>query len=206
MPRKKPRKKESVPVKRAAEGKKEVERLRRKYKVSTNRRKRFLPGEEAHIADMVVVLKLAGYSNTQVAKATGCSRKQVAEFLGQKVVQEKLISLRAMLPQAALDLLQGLMIEAVVAVADVMRSSEDDKFVLQAAFDILDRGGIPKSSRQERKNLEELTVNLEDGGMVEKLRQLPVEKQEEAAQMIEKLEEMLLDVATGTEDGNAESS
>jgi hypothetical protein len=84
------------------------------------------------------------------------------------------------------------MLEAVQAVADVMRSSESDDMILKAAGDILDRGGVPKSSRGERKVITEdkITIGTEEG-LLEALRQLPPDKQEEAAQMIENVENFL---------------
>jgi DNA-binding XRE family transcriptional regulator len=53
------------------------------------------------------VLKLAGYTNSQIASAIGISRGQVREILEKPEVTEKL-SLRTRLPQAALDLDSGL--------------------------------------------------------------------------------------------------
>lgn len=183
--------KESVPVRRASAKKKETERIRRRYKVDVSKGRKLLPGEIPYVENMVVVLKLAGYSKVQIAKIIGISRKQVDLMLDDPKVQEQLVSLRARLPQAALELLEGYMIEAVQAIVDVMRRSDNDKYILQAAGEVLDRAGMPKSSRQERFQLNEDRTTFTDDGIVERLRAAPVEVQEQAAQLIETLEELL---------------
>ncbi len=183
--------KESTPNKRAVNRKKEVDRIRRRYKVDVNKKRRLLPGEIPHVQNMIVVLRLAGYSNVQIARIIGISRNQVTDHLKEPAVAELLVSLRARLPQAALDLLQGYMIEAVQAIVDVMRRSGDDKYILQAASEILDRAGLPKASKQERHTIEEERVTFTDDGIVESLREAPIEVQEEAAQLIERLESIL---------------
>jgi hypothetical protein len=182
---------QSQPIKRAADAKREVARVKRKYKVDLNKRKKLLPAEISHVEDTVVVLKLAGYSRSQMAKVIGISKGQVKEILELPAVNERLVELRQALPQAALDLLQGYMIEAVQAIVDVMRSTHDDKFVLQAASEILDRAGLPKASRQERHQVNEDRTTFTDEGIVDRLRAAPVHVQEQAATMIEQLENLL---------------
>lgn len=181
----------NTPHRRASETKKQVTRVRRKYKVDVNKRRKLLPGEIEHVEDMAIVLALAGYSRTQTGQMIGISRGQVREILERPHVSEKLIALRARLPQAALELLHGLMIEAVVAIADVMRTTKNEKYILEAASDILDRGGLPKASRQERHTVNEDKTTISDEGLLEKLRSAPVEVQEKAAELIEGLEELL---------------
>lgn len=164
---------------------KRTARIRRRYKSDVTKKKRFLPGEEYGIVQMVVVLRLAGYSNTQIAKTIGVSRGQVKAYLDTPDGAELLTTLREALPAAALDLLENYTIEAVQAIVDVMRASEDDTVILKAAAEILDRAGLPKASRQERTQTNEQKITVTDDGMLEALRQLPPEKQEEAAAMIE---------------------
>src|SRR4030095_2880232 len=158
-----------------------------------------LPGEIPHVIDTLIVLKLAGYSGSQMAKVIGISRGQIREFLAMPEVAERLGTLRAGLPQAALNLLQGYMSEAVQALVDVMRRTGDDKYILQAAGEILDRAGLPKVSRQERHTINEEKTTFTDDGIVERLREAPGEVQEQAAQMIEQLEQLL----GGGDDGEA---
>jgi hypothetical protein len=185
----------STPAVRATASKKEVQRVRRKYKTNLNKSRKFLPGEQDHVIDMIVVLKVSGYPNTQIAQVVGISREQVGKLLKEPDVTERLVMLRAALPQAALDLMQAYMVEAVVTVVDVMRTESDSKYVLQAAAEILDRGGMPKSSRQERHSTEEHNTTFTDDGIVERLREAPPEVQEKAAQMIEEFEKLLTDYA-----------
>jgi hypothetical protein len=153
-----------------------------------------LPGEKDHIKDMVIVLKLSRYSNTQIGSVVGISRGQVKELLIEEDVAERLQSLQENLPGAALELLQGYSIEAVQAIVDVMRSSLDDGMILKAASEVLDRTGVSKVSKSEANvhnvNENKTTIGA-DGDLMEALRQLPPDKQEEAAQMIENLESYL---------------
>lgn len=181
----------STPDARASEGKKEIARVRRKYKVNTKTNRKLLPGEIPHVEAMVCVLKLAGYSGRQMSQVIGISRAQVAEILADPKVQNQIVELRARIPSAAIELLQGYMIEAVQAIVDVMRTTDDDKLVIMAASEILDRAGVPKASRQERHNVNEDRTTFTDDGIVEKLRKASPEVQEEAAQIIERLETLL---------------
>lgn len=185
----------ATPAIRAQRAKIQVERVRRRYKKGLRTRKRLMKNEEKHVETMVVILQLGGYSRTQMAQVIGISRMQVREFLDRPSAQELLISLRQRLPGAALELLHGYMIEAVQAIVDVMRSSTDDKYILQAAGEVLDRAGLPKSSRQERHTINDERMVVTDDGIVEKLREASPEVQEEAAQIIERLEELLVKAA-----------
>lgn len=185
----------STPERRVADSKREVARVRRKYKVNTTKRKKLLPSEIPHVEHMVVILKCAGYSQRQMASVIGISKGQVAEILHKPEISEEVAVLRASLPRAAMELMQGYMIEAVQAIVDVLRASNDDKMILQAAGEILDRGGIPKASRQERHQVNEDRTTFTDEGLLERLREAPVEVQEKAAQMIDEFEKLLSDHA-----------
>jgi hypothetical protein len=189
----------STPAKRASDGKRQVKHIQRRYKTDLKKRRKLLPGEIEYVDDMVIVMKLAGFTNSQIGSSIGISRGQVKEVLEKPEVTEKLVSLRTRLPQAALDLIQGLMIEAVITIGDVMRTSPDPKWRLQSAFDLLDRGGVTKASKQERHTINEERTTFTDDGIVEKLRTAPLEVQEEAAQIIERLE-ILLQVNAETAD------
>jgi len=187
------RKRNTSPDARAAEKDKEATRIKRRYSKNLTLKKKFLPGEVEHVEDMVIVLRLAGYSKEQIAGIIGISSPQITKILNSPAVAEKLIKFRAALPQAALDLLQGYMIEAVQTLVDIMRVSEDDKIVLAAAGEILDRAGLSKASRQERHQINEQRTTFVDDGIVEKLRAASPEVQEQAAQAIEMLEKLLSD-------------
>lgn len=166
-------------------------KVRRRYKKNTLLSRKLLPGEIEHVDDMVIVLRLAGYSQRQIAQTVGLSQTQVDQILDKPHVTDKLIEIRAALPKAALELLQGFMIEAVQSIVDVMRTSQDDKLVLQAAGEILDRSGLAKASRQERTQITENRTVFTDEGIIEKLRSASPEVQEQAAQAIEALENLL---------------
>lgn len=195
---------ESTPDKRAADAKREVSAVRRKYKVNVNQRKKLLPAEIPHVEDTVIVLKLAGYTRSQMSKVIGISRGQIREILEDPKVNERLVEIRKALPQAALNLLQGYMIESVQAIVDVMRRTNDDKLILQAAGEVLDRAGLPKASRQERHQVNEDRTTFTDEGIVERLRQLPIPVQEEAAKMIEDLEKLLTVASEESENGEGD--
>lgn len=83
------------------------------------------------------------------------------------------------------------MIEAVQAIVDVMRVADDHGVVLKAASEILDRTGLPKTSKQERHNTNEDAITVTDDGIVDRLREASPEVQEEAAQLVERLESLL---------------
>jgi predicted transcriptional regulator len=191
----------SVPLKRAAVAKKEIKSIRRRYKIPTT--KKFSPGEEEAVKFQLIVLKLAGYSQTQIAAALGVTRAQVGEFLHEPGSQELLVTLRQRIAGAALELLEIFTIESLMTIVDVMRTSEFDDLRLKAAAEILDRAGIPKTSRQERKVEQEEKHTLTDEGIVDALRALPPEKQEEAARMLEQVEEFVNSQAVGKENGKA---
>lgn len=179
----------SSPLQRRADHAREIKRIRKLH--DSRFRKKLLPGEIPHVEDMVVILTLAGYTRAQVGTVIGISAAQVRETLNKPHVGEKLVELRKRLPAAALELLEGLMIEAVTTIADVMRTSQDDKITLLAASEILDRAGLPKASRQERHTVNEEKTTISDDGLLEKIRQATPEQQEQAAQLIEDLENLL---------------
>lgn len=201
-----PTKRESTPNRRASEGMKDVMRVRRKYKRDTTKQSRLLPGEIPAVQNMVAVLHIAHYPKVQIARIIGISKQQVTEFLEDPAVSEMVIMLREGIPQAALDLMEGYMIEAVQAIVDVMRTSEDDGVVLRAASDILDRTGLAKISKKEAHITNEEQTTITDDGILEKLREASPEVQEQAAQMIEGLENLLVRAATEKNEGGDEES
>jgi len=168
-------------------------RVRRKYKVNPKKRRvAFAPGEENHLKHISVILKIAGFSNTQIGASIGVTRGQVGDWLSEPDIQKLHMDTLEAIPGAAKELLQTYSIEAVHAISDVMRSSDDDKMVLEAAKDILDRAGLPKASRSEvdktSTNKFEMGINQDD---LTVLRDLPPHLQEEAAQMMEDFENQL---------------
>src|SRR5580765_4513978 len=112
---------ESTPNRRASEAKQDVLRVRRRYSKNTNRKKKISEATRPYIGNMVAVLHLAHYPNTQIARIVGISRNQVAEMLQEPEIVEMIVTLRSEIPEAALSLMEGYSIEAVQAIVDVMR-------------------------------------------------------------------------------------
>jgi hypothetical protein len=165
--------KNQSPETRARKKSSELTKVRRKYKRNLTLSRKLLPGEKEHVADMVIVLRLAGYNQDQMASVVNLGLSQVKALLAEPYVAEKLLAMRKALPQAALELLQDYMVEAVQTLVDIMRMGDDEKIVLAAAGEILDRGGLSKASRQERHEVREKRTTFTDDGIVEKLRQAP---------------------------------
>jgi hypothetical protein len=179
--------------------------VRRRNSKRLNIRRKLLPGERKHVEEQIAILRISGYNNTQIAKVTGVSRGQVKEILEDAGVIELVNELRLVLTKAASNLLEHSLIEAVQALVNVMRTSTDEQNVIKAAGEILDRGGLPKLSRQEQRREVETRTTFTDDGIVDALRMLPPEQQEEAAQMIEGLQKMLNRAIEG-DDGASPSS
>ena len=179
--------------------------VRRRNSKVVNIRRKLLPGEKKHVEEQIAVLRIAGYNNTQISKVTGVSRGQVKEILEDPGVNELVNELRLTLTKAAANLLEHSLVEAVQALVNILRSSKDEQNIIKAAGEILDRGGLPKLSRQESRREIETKTTFSDDGIVDAIRMLPPEQQEEAAQMIEGLQKMLTDAIEGS-NGDSPSS
>jgi hypothetical protein len=179
--------------------------VRRRNSKKVNIRRRLLPGEKKHVEEQIAVLRISGYNNTQIAKVTGVSRGQVKEILEDAHVIELVNEMRLVLTKAAQNLLEHSLIEAVQALVNILRTSQDEQNVIKAAGEILDRGGLPKLSRQEQRREVETKTTFTDDGIVDAIRMLPPEQQEEAAQMIEGLQKMLTEAIEG-ENGSSPGS
>jgi hypothetical protein len=171
--------------------------VRRRNTKRVNIRRKLLPGERKHIEEQIAVLRISGYNNTQIAKVTGVSRGQVKEILEDASVIELVNEMRLVLTKAAQNLLEHSLIEAVQALVNILRVSTDEQNVIKAAGEILDRGGLPKLSRQEQRKEIETKTTFTDDGIVDVIRMLPPEQQEEAAQMIEGLQKFLSNAIEG---------
>lgn len=160
----------------------------------------FAPGEENHLKTISIILKIAGYSHTQIAASIGVTRGQVGDWLAEEKTQALYIDTLNAIPKAAKDLMQTYSIEAVHAIVDVMRSSTDDRMILEAAKDILDRSGLPKATRSEvdRQDTKKLEVGVNPDDL-STLRDLPPHLQEQAAEMVENLEASLKELVTKNE-------
>lgn len=184
-----------TPEDRAADIKINAARARKRYRTKVTKRRNFIEGEEELVKDMIVVLKLANYSHTQIAMIVGVGKTQVKEFLQDPKLQKKLLHLREALPQAAFDLGRAYLIEAVQAVVHVLRTEKDSAIILKAASELFDRFGIPKVAKSETKvdyphETGMLSNKAED--WLAKFKDEPPELQEQAAQLVEALEEGLV--------------
>jgi len=195
-----------TPASKAASLKKKTDKARRKYKINITKRKKFTyEGEQELVKNMIVVLKLANYTNEQTAMIVGVSRNQVAEFLKDGNVQKQYMRLKQQLPQAALELGQAYLIEAVQAVVHVLRTADDDAIILKAAGEIFDRFGIPKSSRVETtppKGEDDNPISG-DPSLIDRIRGAAPETQEAVAQLQEAFEQgiaQLLEKETGDDE------
>lgn len=174
-----------TPDDKAADLRKASNKARKRYKVNVKKRRKFeFEGEEELTKDMIVVLKLANYSNTQIAMIVGVSRQQVGGYLEDGNVQKKYLALKEKLPQAALELGRAYLIEAVTAVVHVLRTSTNEKMILQAAGELFDRFGIPKSSRIETPSDDGDDDNpMADPSLMDKLRKASPEIQAAVADL-----------------------
>jgi hypothetical protein len=190
------------PEQRAASIDRHRTRIRRQYRKDVSRGRRVRLGEQEHVVNLVVIFTIAGYNPTQIAQTLGITRGKVKFYLDQPETVELMDRILTGLTAAARSLLESYSIEAVQTIADVMRSSDDDKMILQAASEILDRSGLPKASRTEKKvhqTREELTT-ITDDGIVDQLREASPELQEKAAVLVEQLEGLLAQAAGETEE------
>ena len=181
-----------TPKERAANLKAKTDKVRRRYKVTVTKRRKFTyEGEEQLVKNMIVVLKLANYTNQQIAMIVGVSTKQVAVFLADGNVQKQYMRLKEQLPQAALELGQAYLIEAVQSVVHVLRTSDEEAIILKAAGEIFDRFGIPKASRieQQHKIGEDDNPISGDPALIDKIRAAAPETQEAVSQLQEAFEQ-----------------
>lgn len=200
----------TTPEARAAKSQDPVKQVRRRYKKNITTRTKFIEGEEGLVKDMVVILKLANYSHSQIGTIVGVSRGQVKEYLAEPAVQKKLLALRAGIPQAALQLLEAMLIEAAVTVVHVMRTETDNALVLKAASEIFDRAGLPKLSRQEKKvDGDSPLTGIGRGGhedVLTDIANLTPEIQEKAAQLYDLFETGLKNLIEEAKEGAADEA
>lgn len=185
------------PENRAAKINADRDRVRRRYRKDTTRGRRIRVGEKEAVTNQVIIFTIAGYTPTQISRIIGISRGRVNGILDESETQALMAETIAGLTEAAANLLQSYSIEAVQAIADVMRASPEDGMILKAAAEILDRCGLPKASRTESKvhKTNENLTTFTDDGIVEQLREASPEIQEQAAQMMEQLETLLTTAA-----------
>lgn len=179
-----------TPEERAEIIDKATAKARKGYKINTKARRKDVGDDELHIIkDMLVTLRVVGYSNTQCAAIVGLSRGQVREITNDPNFKSRLTSIKEKLPEAALNLGRAYLVEAVQAVIHVLRTETDNALVLKAAAEIFDRFGIPKVSRAEVKTEPEKPEGEINDSLMEKLRTASPDKQEQIAALHESFSE-----------------
>jgi hypothetical protein len=158
--------------------------------------------ERARRQNLAVVLRSAGYSYRSIAASVGVQQKTVGDWFNKdKRVRQLYDDLMVDVLQNGRELLQAIALKSMEVLYEILEEETDNKIRLDAAKEGLDRGGYPKESRKEQVGHHTVEQRTTFGALPEvaALRELPVEKQEEAAQLIERLEEML---NAGTEKNN----
>jgi hypothetical protein len=186
MPRSK-----TTPEERSLAVRKANRNARKGYKTNLKKRTKVSDEELTLIKDMLVSLKLVGYSNTQCASIVGLSKGQVKEAVSDPNFQSRLVALKKKLPEAAYNLGQAYLVESVQWVLHVGRTSEDGALILKAAGEMFDRFGIPKVSKTESK-IETPNGNSTDEipeTLMTKLRAAAPEVQEKVAALQESFTE-----------------
>lgn len=180
-----------TPEERAEIVEKANQKARKSYRHNTKRKKSASPEEMELITDCIVPLRAVGYSNLQIAMIVGLSKGQVSEISRDPKTQKRISELKTKLPQAAVGLMQAYLIEAVVSVVHVMRTTDDEAMILRAADWLADRGGAPKMTKAENKVDTEVTHSPESDSIFDRLRQSDPEIQEKASQLRDAFEEGL---------------
>lgn len=161
------------------------------YKRNLKKRTNVSPEELVVIKDMLVSLKLVGYTNTQCAAIVGLSKGQTKEVVNDPNFKSRLASLQKKLPEAAINLGRAYLVEGVQAVVHVMRTEKDNGLVLKAAAELFDRFGIPKNTRAEIKT--DPAAGQTEGeipkDVMERIRLAPPELQEQIAGLNESFRE-----------------
>lgn len=152
----------------------------------------FLPGEEHKNKNLAIFLKLAQprVSYTEIAAQIGETKTTVKRwFADDPYVREQYQWLLHNITEAGLEYLRTYMLEAVATLVTLMRFGSE-KYMLEAAKEILDRGGLTKVLKQE-VNTNRTETHTWDDSFVEKIKELPEDLQEQAASMLEEVETFL---------------
>jgi hypothetical protein len=174
-----------TPDERAEVIRKAQSKAKKGYRLNTKTpRKGVTEDEIIVIKDMLISLKLVGYSNSQCGAIVGLSRGQVREIVRDPNFLKRLESIKTKLPEAAVNLGRAYLVEAVQAVVHILRTETDNALVLKAAAELFDRFGIPKLTRSEQKveTPDEPTDEINQS-ILDKLRNQPPEVQERVASL-----------------------
>jgi len=153
------------------------------------------PTEIAHKQQMAVILKIATFTPTQIAEALGERKSTIRAWFKEPKVQKQYENGIKAISTAAKQLLETLTIEAVKELGSSLTSA-DPRHRQWAVEQILDRGGIPKSRREEstgdsKKVVEHRVTDKEGNDLRDKLIGASPEVYDEASKGIQKIEDML---------------
>lgn len=110
-----------------------------------------LPGEREWKKQMAVVFKVAGLSHGEIGDAVGVSRGTVGKWFEEPLVQQYFQFVTEHMVEGGLMLLRSYALEAIKRIRQLMIQTDDPRLALEAAKEILDRCGLPKMSRVEKK-------------------------------------------------------
>jgi transposase len=179
--------------------------IRRQFKATAQKgRKHRMLAEIEFRKEMAVILKIAGYTLDQIAASLGEGVPTVKKWFEDPNTQDRYEAMVKTLTRSAMELLQTYTIEAVQTIATVMRTSDNDRYIIEAAKEILDRGGLPRTTHQvsETTSVRHQETEITDTTLLEKLRKASPEVQEQAAIAIEQLENLLAENAESNGDGS----
>lgn len=164
-----------------------------KRQTTTRLKEARLPGEIQHKKNLAVILKIGTFTNTQIAQALGERKSTVREWFKDPAVIELYQDGLASISTAAKQLLETLTIEAVKVLGEFLASDipGDKRWAVEQ---ILDRGGLPKSRREESKREEAKDIRLTDSegnDLATQLQNASPETLAQAERNLSEIEELL---------------
>jgi transposase len=180
---------------------------RRKFKAKTtpSKGKSRFHGEIEFKQEIAAILSVAGYTQSQIAASLGESKGTIKNWAAKPEFQKAYNAITGALSESAKTLLRTYNIEAVQTLVMLMRTAEDDKIILDAAREILDRGGLPKASRVEQEAPAPPPPPLKDD-FEEMFKKLPPEQQEMYLQMQEEAQRIIRSQAEEEEANESSAS
>jgi hypothetical protein len=153
-----------------------------------------LPGEEQHKKHLAVFLKIAvpGISYGEIGARLGETKTEVKGwFKDDPSVKDFYEWALSSFKSSGLEYLGTYVLEAIETQVTLMRYGSE-KYMHEAAKDILDRYGLAKVSKSEVDSKRTQSHEWSDhDALASEIRQLPPELQEEAISVIEHLEDLL---------------
>jgi hypothetical protein len=157
---------------------------------------------------LVALKMIGGYSDLQCSMIVGISKGQVREIVRDPNFKKHVDAVKKSLPQAAINLGQAYLVEAVQAVVHVMRTETDNALVLRAAAEMFDRFGIAKVSKSEMKI--DTPADGSDGeltpDLMTKLRSASPEVQKAVADLTESFTEGVEAILSGGNENGPDAS